>query len=161
MATENYQDAIAQLGENYADEVLKLENQVCFPLYACSKEVVRRYTPYLDKLGITYTQYITLMVLWEQDGITIGELGEKLLLDSGTLTPLLKKMESSGLVRRHRSEKDERRVVVSLTQAGRDLKEEAAKVPLEMASCVQLDPEEGAQLVYLLRKVLNNVRESR
>ena len=143
------------------DEALKLSNQLCFPLYACSKEVIRRYTPYLDSLGLTYTQYITLMVLWENDGITVGELGEKLLLDSGTLTPLLKKMEAHGLLTRHRSESDERRVVVSLTQAGSDLKAEAAKVPLAMAGCVQLSPEEGAELVRLLSKVLDNVRTSR
>ena len=143
------------------DEALKLGNQLCFPLYACSKEVIRRYTPYLDSLGLTYTQYITLMVLWENDGITVGELGERLLLDSGTLTPLLKKMESHGLLTRHRSESDERRVVVSLTPAGRDLKTEAAKVPLAMAGCVQLPPDEAAELVRLLRKVLDNVRDSR
>lgn len=145
----------------FADEALKLDNQLCFALYACSKEVVRRYKPFLDQLGITYTQYIALMVLWETDGVSVGELGERLLLDSGTLTPLLKKMESAGLVRRQRSAGDERRVEVHLTQAGRNLKSQAARVPLEMAGCVQLEPQEAAQLAGLLRKVLANVRDSR
>ena len=160
-----YVDAVGEepgvpVGYNL-DEALRLENQLCFPLYACSKEMVRRYTPYLDKLGLTYTQYIVLMVLWEEDGITVGDLGDRLLLDSGTLTPLLKKMESHGLLCRRRSTLDERRVEVSLTQKGRDLKVEAAQVPLAMAACVQLDPEEAEQLVSLLNKVLENVRNSR
>lgn len=161
MSAQGFESEVAQYGEAAADEALKLENQLCFPLYACSKEVIRRYKPYLDELGLTYTQYIAMMVLWERDGISVGELGDRLLLDSGTLTPLLKKMEAEGLVRRHRSEEDERRVVVSLTQAGRDLKKRAAKVPFEMAGCVQLDRDEAAQLVGLLRKVLANVRASR
>ena len=92
------------------DELLKLENQLCFPLYACSKEVVRRYTPLLDKLGLTYTQYLVMMALWEYGDMPVGKLGERLYLDSGTLTPLLKKMETRGLLVRHRSDKDARRV---------------------------------------------------
>lgn len=142
------------------DELLKLDNQVCFPLYACSKEVVRRYTPHLDDIGLTYTQYLVMMVLWEQDGISVGELGERLYLDSGTLTPLLKKMEEKGFLVRERSAEDERRVIVALTQAGRELKEKARDVPLAMGQCVNMDPEEAAELVRLLRKVIANVRES-
>ena len=143
-----------------SDDLLKLENQVCFPLYACSKEVVRRYTPYLDGIGLTYTQYLVMMVLWEQDGISVGELGERLYLDSGTLTPLLKKMEEKGFLERTRSVEDERRVIVALTQAGRELKEKARDVPLAMGQCVNMDPQEAAELVRLLRKVIANVRES-
>ena len=138
-----------------ADEALKLENQLCFPLYACSKEIVRRYTPILDELGITYTQYIALMALWEEDALAVGELGERLYLDSGTLTPLLKKMEASGLVLRERDPKDERRVIVTLTPAGRGLKKKAAAVPGRIASCVKLDPHDAMQLHELLHKVLD------
>ena len=143
------------------DEALLLKNQLCFPLYAAARRITGAYTPYLRPLGLTYTQYLVLLVLWEEDGIAMSALCDRLLLDSGTLTPLLKKMEAHGLLTRHRSESDERRVVVSLTQAGSDLKAEAAKVPLAMAGCVQLSPEEGAELVRLLSKVLDNVRTSR
>lgn len=145
----------------FADECLKLDNQLCFPLYACSKEVVRQYANYLDDLGITYTQYIALMALWEQDGLSVGELGERLYLDSGTLTPLLKKMEKNGLLNRRRSEADERRVEVKLTEEGRALKARAVSVPLAMSGCVSLERDEAETLVRLLRKVLNNIRSSR
>ncbi len=142
------------------DELLKLDNQLCFPLYACSKEVVRRYTPYLDALNLTYTQYLVMMALWEHESLSVGELGELLYLDSGTLTPLLKKMEEKGYVKRCRSAADERRVNVELTDAGATLKERAREVPLAMGQCVNIDSEEAAELVLLLRKVLVNVRES-
>lgn len=142
------------------DELLKLENQLCFPLYACSKEVVRRYTPYLDKLDLTYTQYLVMMALWEYGELSVGELGERLFLDSGTLTPMLKKMEDKGYVSRVRSSVDERRVNVRLTENGVKLKEEAREVPLAMGQCVNIDPADAAELVHLLRKVLSNVRES-
>ena len=140
--------------ERYADELLKLENQLCFPLYVCSKEVVRRYTPFLNELGLTYTQYITMMALWEREPLSIGELGERLYLDTGTLTPLLKKLEDKGLVARTRSAADERRVDVSLTEEGRALKERAAFVPVHMGRCVNLDPEEALELKRLLGKVM-------
>ena len=153
------QDAL-QIDSVPTDELLKLENQVCFPLYACSKEVVRRYTPYLDKLGLTYTQYLVMMALWEHRSLSVGQLGERLYLDSGTLTPLLKKMEDKGLVVRHRSEKDERRVNVSLTDAGAALKEQAREVPLAMGQCVNLDPADAAELVRILRKIIDNVRSA-
>ena len=142
------------------DELLKLENQLCFPLYVCSKEVVRRYTPYLDKLGITYTQYLVMMALWEHGELSVGDLGEKLYLDSGTLTPMLKKMEEKGLVERKRSSIDERRVNVALTERGAGMKEEARDVPLSMGQCVSISPEDAAALVSLLRKVLVNVKNS-
>ncbi len=142
------------------DELLKLENQLCFPLYACSKEVVRRYAPYLDALNLTYTQYLVMMALWEHDKLSVGELGELLYLDSGTLTPLLKKMEEKGYVKRCRSAADERRVNVQLTDEGRALKERAREVPLAMGQCVSIDSGEAAELVRLLRKVLVNVRQS-
>ena len=142
------------------DELLKLENQLCFPLYACSKEVVRRYAPHLDKLDLTYTQYLVMMALWEYGELSVGELGERLFLDSGTLTPMLKKMEDKGYVSRVRSSVDERRVNVRLTEAGEKLKEEAREVPMAMGQCVNIDPDDAAKLVHLLRKVLANVRES-
>ena len=133
---------------------LSLDNQLCFPLYAASKEVTRRYKPFLDPLGLTYTQYVTMMALWEQDGVTVSDLGERLYLDSATLTPLLKRLEAHGFVERHRSDKDERAVIVSLTDEGRNLREKALEVPFAIAGCIRLSPEEGAQLKSLLQKVL-------
>ncbi len=133
---------------------LKLENQLCFPLYACSKEVIRRYRPFLEKLDLTYTQYIAMMVFWECKKISVKELGKKLFLDSGTLTPVLKSMESKGYVRRYRSAEDERVLLVEITDRGKALKERAAAVPTEMARCVNLDSEEAQQLYKLLYKML-------
>jgi DNA-binding MarR family transcriptional regulator len=112
-----------------SDEVLKLENQLCFALYACSREITKLYKPILAELGITYTQYISLLVLWEKDNITVKTLGEKLHLDSGTLTPLLKKLECMNLVKRIRDTVDERNVYVTLTSEGLDLKKKALKIP--------------------------------
>ena len=149
----------ARMGAPSPDEALKLDNQLCFPLYACSKEIVRRYTPFLNELGITYTQYIALMALWARDGVTVGELGARLYLDSGTLTPLLKKMEAGGLVARQRDAADERRVIVTLTKQGRDLKKKAQSVPSRIAGCVKLDPEDAIQLHGLLHKVLDGFAE--
>ena len=137
-------------------EALRLKSQVCFPLYACSKELVRRYKPFLDPLGLTYTQYITMMVLWEHGQIQAGRLGELLYLDSGTLTPLLKKMEQAGLVQRQRSREDERVVVVSLTEAGRALREKAKDVPAKVAGCIDLPPEKAQMLYALLYELLDN-----
>ena len=141
-------------------DALKLDNQVCFPLYAAAREVTKLYRPYLDALNLTYTQYITMMVLWENRSCSAKKLGEKLYLDSGTLTPMLKKMEDKGYVSRVRSSVDERRVNVRLTEAGEKLKEEAREVPMAMGQCVNIDPDDAAKLVHLLRKVLANVRES-
>ena len=135
-------------------DVLKLENQLCFPLYACSKEIVRMYKPFLDKIGLTYTQYIAMMVLWERKQLTVKELGDSLYLDSGTLTPLLKKMESQGLVIRERSVSDERSVIVSLTEKGEQLRDKAVTVPLSIGSCIPLTMEESMTLYHLLYKIL-------
>ncbi|MCM1268543.1 MAG: MarR family transcriptional regulator [Bacteroidales bacterium] len=138
-------------------DCLKLENQLCFPLYACSKEVIRRYKPYLDKLDLTYTQYLAMMVLWEKKEVTVKELGECLYLDSGTLTPLLKKLEEKKYVVRKRSREDERNLLVSVTQKGEDLKEKAVHIPESLGACVDLEPEEAQHLYRLLHKMLNGL----
>ena len=137
-------------------DCLKLENQLCFPLYAASKEVIRKYNPFLEKLNITYTQYITLMVLWENNNINVKELGKKLFLDSGTLTPLLKNLEKKGYLVRKRSSHDERNLVVSLTDNGIRLKEKAKDIPSKIGKCINLNPEESLELYKLLYKILNN-----
>lgn len=138
-------------------DLLKLENQLCFPLYACSKEVVKRYKPYLDKIDLTYTQYITMMIMWDKKQVNVKSLGEYLYLDSGTLTPLLKKLEAKGLVKRERSLDDERNLIVSITEKGEALKEQALEVPKEMMGCVNLSPDEAQELYRLLYKLLNNI----
>jgi DNA-binding MarR family transcriptional regulator len=138
-------------------DVLKLENQLCFPLYACAKEVVRKYKPYLDEIGLTYTQYITLMVLWEQKALSVKELGGYLYLDSGTLTPMLKKLENAGLILRTRHEKDERSVIVSVTEEGMTLREKAVSIPEKIGGCVRLAPEDVRTLYTLLYKLLGQL----
>ena len=137
----------------------KLENQLCFPLYACSREMIKLYTPVLDEFGLTYTQYITMLVLWEKKVVTVKQLGEALYLDSGTLTPLLKKLEAKGLVTRTRSEEDERNLIVTLTDAGEAMKEQAAHIPDRMAQCVTRTPEETRECYRLLYKMLDFVRK--
>jgi len=137
---------------------LKLDNQLCFPLYACSKEVVRRYRPLLERLDLTYTQYITMMVMWEEKEISMNDLGGRLFLDSGTLTPLLKSLEEKGYVSRSRSKSDERVMVISITEKGMQLRDEALSVPEQMASCINLSPEDGMKLYELLYKVLNQFK---
>ncbi len=134
--------------------MLKLENQLCFPLYACAKEVVRRYTPLLEPLGLTYTQYIAMMVMWEHKSISIKDMGKLLFLDSGTLTPMLKKMEKAGWIQRKRSDNDERIVIVTITERGEALQAKAAEVPLKMAGCVTLESEDTVQLYTLLHKLM-------
>lgn len=141
-------------------DALKLENQLCFPLYACSKEIVRRYKPFLDEIGLTYTQYITMMVLWEKKRTTEKEMGECLYLDSGTLTPVLKKLEAKGLLTRERSKEDERSLVVEITAEGEALKEPASKVPVQMGQCIHLEPNEARVLYSLLYKLLGSTEES-
>ena len=135
-------------------DALKLENQLCFPLYACSREVIKLYKPFLDELDLTYTQYIAMMVLWERKAVTVKELGNCLFLDSGTLTPLLKKMEAKGLISRNRDQEDERSLIVTLTAEGEALKDRALEVPEKMSQCVRLAPEEAAELYRLLYKLL-------
>ena len=135
-------------------EVLKLENQLCFPLYACSRELIKHYKPFLDELDLTYTRYIAMMVLWEHRSVTVKEMGQYLFLDSGTLTPLLKKMEAKGLITRKRDQEDERSLIISLTDEGEALKERAVEVPVKLAQCVRLTPEETGELYRLLHKLL-------
>ncbi len=138
---------------------LMLKNQLCFPLYACSKEIIKKYKPFLDPLGLTYTQYITLMALWEENGVTVKALGEKLYLDSGTLTPLLKKMETQGLVTRERSPQDERNVYIRLTDSGLALKDDALAVPKQIGSCISLSREEAVSLQQMLNKILKQLSQ--
>lgn len=138
-------------------DALKLENQICFPLYACSKEIVRKYKPHLDKLDLTYTQYITMMVIWEHREINVKELGEYLYLDSGTLTPVLKKLEQKGWIERTRAKDDERVLIVTLTESGEELKEKALDIPKSIGSCVNLDSEEAKELYKLLYKILGKL----
>ncbi|MBQ7903170.1 MAG: MarR family transcriptional regulator [Oscillospiraceae bacterium] len=141
-------------------DALKLENQLCFPIYACAREVIKQYTAYLEKIGLTYTQYITMMILWEKGSLTAKELGNRLYLDSGTLTPMLKKMEAKGLVDRKRSEKDERCLTVSVTQRGMALREKALEIPRRVARCNKLSREESEQLYTLLYKILGEASQA-
>lgn len=136
---------------------LLLENQLCFPLYACARAVTRQYKPYLDALGLTYTQYITMMVLWEEAAINVKRLGERLRLDSGTLTPLLKKLEAAGFITRQRSSGDERQLIVRLTERGAALKDAAADIPRSVGSCLRVSPEEAGQLYSLLYRMLDDL----
>ncbi len=138
---------------------LLLKYQLCFPLYACARETIKLYKPHLDELDLTYTQYIAMMVLWEKKAVTVKELGAELYLDSGTLTPLLKKMEAKGLLTRRRSTDDERSLIVSLTPEGEALRERALQVPKEMVKYFQLKPEEGRTLYDLLYKLLATIPE--
>lgn len=135
-------------------ECLKLSKQLCFPLYACARETIKLYTPYLDKLGLTYTQYITMMVLWERKSLTAKELGRILYLDSGTLTPLLKKLEAKNLLTRKRSETDERNLVVTITEEGEAMKDEALHIPEAMSRCLNLEKQEIKAVYHSLYKML-------
>ena len=138
-------------------DALKLENQLCFPLYACSREVIKLYKPCLDEIDLTYTQYITMMVLWERRCVSVKELGMCLHLDSGTLTPLLKKLEAKGMLNRKRSEEDERSLLVTLTEAGEKLRERAVDIPVKMAQSCHLSSEEVQTLYGLLYKLLDTI----
>ena len=137
-------------------EAMKLDNQLCFPLYAAARNVTGMYTPWLKPLGLTYTQYIVFLVLWEKDGVSVTEIGEKLMLDNGTLSPLLKKMEQAGYIERRRSREDDRVVEITLTEKGRALQEEAKDIPLKAAGCIDLPPEKAQQLYALLYELLEN-----
>ncbi len=141
-------------------DALKLDNQLCFPLYACAKEIVKLYKPYLDELDLTYTQYITMMVMWEHKQINVKALGSYLYLDSGTLTPVLKKLEKKGFVMRTRNKEDERVLNVTLTEEGAKLKESAAGIPGHIGECVKLEGNEAAFLYKTLYKVLGNFDHS-
>ena len=138
-------------------DVLKLENQLCFPLYAAAKETVKLYRPLLEKMNLTYTQYIARLVFWEHKKMNVKELGEKLYLDSGTLTPVLKSLEAKGFVRRYRSTEDERVLLVEVTEAGKALRDQALSIPAQMACHVVLSPEESITLYKLLYKLLSAI----
>ena len=138
-------------------EAMKLQNQLCFPLYAAARSVTGLYTPYLKSLGLTYTQYIVLLVLWERDGLTVGEICDQLMLDNGTLSPLLKKMEQAGYVTRQRSQQDERVVIVTLTETGRALQEQAKDIPRQVGNYIQLSPDKAKTLYALLYELLGNM----
>ena len=141
-------------------EKLKLENQLCFPLYACSREIIRRYKPFLDEIGLTYTQYIAMMVLREWKQVTVKRMGELLYLDSGTLTPLLKKMEAAGLLKRSRAKEDERSVIIELTEKGEALKDQAVTIPDRMFQCISVNEEESRDLYRLLYQILGQAGEN-
>lgn len=135
-------------------DAIKIDHQLCFPLYACAKEIVRRYKPFLDEIDLTYTQYIAMMVLWEEKEINVKALGKRLYLDSGTLTPVLKRLEQKNLISRQRDSKDERNLIVSLTAEGEQLKEKAVEIPQKMAGCVKLDENDAAVLYRILHEIL-------
>ena len=137
-------------------EAMKLSNQLCFPLYAAARTIVSYYTPYLKPLGLTYTQYLVFLVLWEKDGLTVGEICDRLMLDTGTVTPMLKKMETSGYIERHRSGNDDRVVLITLTDKGRTLQEQAKDVPLKVSGCVRLPIEKAHTLYTLLYELIKN-----
>ena len=136
---------------------LKLENQVCFPLYAAAREAVKLYNPFLSEIDLTYTQYVTMMVLWEKENLSVKTLGEKLYLDSGTLTPLLKSLEKKGFIKRERSKEDERFLIVSLTKEGKDLREKALPIPEKVYKCVNMSKEDSLKLYQLLYQLLNTL----
>ena len=140
-------------------EAMKLANQICFPLYAAARNVTGLYTPYLKPLGLTYTQYLVFLVLWEKDGVSVSEIGENLMLDNGTLSPLLKKLEQEGFIKRLRSAEDDRVVEIFLTEEGRALQEKAKDVPLRVAGCIDLSEEKASQLYSLLYELLENQKE--
>lgn len=140
-----------------AQEKLLLKNQICFPIYACSRAIIKAYKPALDQIGLTYTQYITMMVLWEETSMNVKQLGKKLHLDSGTLTPLLKRLEAAGFVTRSRDRNDERNLIVTLTEAGIALKAKAAEIPDRMRACVRLCPEETSILYHLLYQMIDQL----
>lgn len=138
-------------------DCLKLSNQMCFPLYAISKEIIKRYNPILEELDLTYTQYICMMALWEDNTLNVKSLGERIFLDSGTLTPLLKKLEAKGYIKRVRSKNDERQLDVILTEEGLKLKDKALMVPEKISCCIPLEKEDAESLYRILNKLLNNM----
>ena len=138
---------------------LKLENQLCFPIYLCSKEIIRRYTPFLDKLDLTYTQYIVMMYFWEKEKSNVKDISKTLLIDSGTLTPLLKKLEKKGYIKRVRSTIDERNLEVTITEKGMNLREEALSVPKNMKECIQLEEKDAKNLYKIMYQLLYNIEK--
>lgn len=140
-------------------DVLKLENQICFPIYACSKEIIKKYRPLLREFDLTYTQYLVMLTMWEYKSMKIKELGEKLLLDSGTITPVVKSLEKKGFLEKRRSDEDERIVEVSVTELGWITREKAVEIPSKLIECIGLDEKEGIQLYSLIRKLLLKLQE--
>ncbi len=140
-------------------DVLKLENQICFPIYACSKEIIKKYRPLLRELDLTYTQYLVMLTMWEYKSMKIKELGEKLLLDSGTITPVVKSLEKKGFLEKRRSDEDERIVEVSVTELGWITREKAVEIPSKLIECIGLDEKEGIQLYSLIKKLLLKLQE--
>lgn len=138
-------------------QCLKLDNQLCFPLYAVSKEIVRKYKPFLDEVDLTYTQYIVMMVVWEDEQVSVKEMGKKLFLDSGTLTPVLKTLEKKGLIERTRSKEDERNLIVTLTSSGKALKDKAVDIPAKMGGCLNISPEDAKELHIILHRIMETL----
>lgn len=136
-------------------EAMKLDHQLCFPIYAAARAVTSIYTPYLKKLGLTYTQYILFLVLWEKDGLTVGEICKRLMLDSGTLSPVLKKLRQEGYLEKTQSTTDERSFIITLTEKGKALQEQAKEIPLLVGKCVNIAPEKAKQLYNLLYELLD------
>ncbi|WP_294274493.1 MarR family transcriptional regulator [uncultured Chryseobacterium sp.] len=142
-----------------APENLKLENQICFPLYVIAKEITGLYRPFLDELDMTYPQYLVMMVLWEHDGMTVSCIGEKLYLDSGTLTPLLKRLEAKGMITRQRKKEDERVVEIFITEAGKQLKSRACSVPEKIIASTKVDPEDLIRLKESVQNIIKTLKE--
>ena len=145
--------------ENRSCDALELDKQICFPFYAASREIIKLYRPFLEPLDLTYTQYITMMALWENESMNVRELGSRLFLDSGTLTPLLKKLENKGYIKRSRSKEDERNLIVALTDAGEALKDKALHIPTELAKHVRLNMPEIMSMYQSMYKLLEEVEE--
>ena len=141
------------------NNILSLDNQICFPLYACSKEIIKKYKPYLDKLNLTYTQYITMLVLWENNEINVKALGEKIYLDSGTLTPLLKKLESKGYIVRLKNNKDGRNLVIRITNKGIELRDRAKSIPESIGKCINISKKDAFNLYQILHRILGEINE--
>lgn len=137
-------------------EAMKLDNQLCFPIYAAARVITSLYTPYLKPLGLTYTQYILFLVLWEKDGLTVGEICKRLMLDSGTLSPILKKLRDQGYIEKKQSTSDERSFIISLTDKGRELQIQAKDIPLQVGKCVNIETKKAIQLRDLLNELLAN-----
>ena len=142
------------------NDSLKLKNQLCFPIYLCSKEIIRKYTPWLEEIDLTYTQYIVMMYFWEKEKSNVKEVGKTLLLDSSTLTPLLKKLENKGFITRVRSTIDERNLEIQITKKGRELKDKAKLIPEKIGKCIALSEEEATTLYALMYKILMNVERN-
>ena len=139
------------------DNELKLENQLCFPLYICSKEIIKKYKPFLDEMDLTYTQYITMMVNKEEKEINVKELGNHLFLDSGTLTPLLKKLEAKGYIERKKDKNDGRNLNIVVTEEGKKLKEKAKNIPQKIVKCLDLSEKDALDLYNILYKILKKI----